>query len=724
MKVGIQPVFEAALHSHQIGDLSRAIAGYRKVIEQAPDFAPAHHYLGLLVYQQGDTEKAIALIHRALGLEPDLTEARYNLGNIFRELGRTAEAETCYGQTLQAEPQNADALLNLGTLLCERGAFAESESLLRRLIELAPGHPAAHAAFGALLLRTGRPQDALAEFRLAASRAPRETDILYNLGVAQATCGHARDAEATFRTVVRLAPGHDEAANNLGGALLAQRRHREAVPVFEGLVRRQPHHAGYLGNLAIALHGTGWLTAAEGAYRRALALEPGNATMHANLGTVLREQGWIENALAAYRQALTLDPQLSLARSNLLFALSFKEDADLSEVLAEHRRFDEIHARPLTRAARPHTNTRDPDRRLRVGYLSGDFRIHPCGFFLLPVIENHDHTEVESVCYSVGTGDDAFTRRFRSAASQWREMGALDDEALAGAIRADGIDILVECFGHMAGHRLLAVARKPAPVQVSFPMYPNTTGMQAVDYRLADPHIAPPSVDALYSEVLIRLPETHLCYEPRERSTLPASAMPFETNGYVTFGCFNNISKIGPRTVALWSRLLHSLPSARLVIKWLGLNDPGSGALPTAFAAHGIGPERLQLLGWADHPYEPFRDVDICLDPLRAAGGTTTCDALWMGVPVISAYDEKPHSRLGLSLLSNVGLSELVATGEDAYLQIACNLAANPQRLAALRKGLRERFMASPLMDGPRYTRFLEQAYRRIWQDWCRGGAA
>ena len=715
-------VFEAALKAHQAGDTDRAAAGYRMTLQLKPDFAPAQHYLGLVLYQQGETEQAIALIRRALTLDPRLAGAHYNLGNIFRELRRPKEAQASYRAALRSEPRNPATLHNLGTLLYEVNILDEAETVLRQLLALEPRHAEGRAALGALLLRTSRAREALNEFHEARKLAPRNPQLVYNLGVALLECGDARQAEAAFRTAVQIDPSNAEAVNNLGNALLAQHRHRDAVAILEDLVDRHPAHAGYRGNLAIAYHGVGRLTDSEQAYRRALTIEPENATLHANLGTVLRDQGRMNEAIAVYRQALALDRTLWFAQSNLLFALSFKEDADLAEVLAEHRRFDEVHTRLLTRAALPHANMRDPEKRLRVGYLSSDFRRHPCGFFLLPVLENHDASQIESFCYSTGKSSDAFTERFRSAANHWREVSALTDQALAETIRHDSIDILVECSGHMANHRLLAVARKPAPVQVSFPMYPNTTGMEAVDYRFADPYVAPASADDLYTETLIRLPETHLCYEPSDRLIEPAATMPMKRNGYVTFGCFNNISKLGPRTVALWSRLLRAIPSARLTLKWLGLNNAGDNPVVAGFAAHGIGPDRLQLSGWVDNHYEPYRDIDICLDPVRAAGGTTTCDALWMGVPVIALYDEKPLSRLGLGLLSNMGLEELVASDEEGYERIAMSLALDPQKLAALRSGLRERFMASPLMDGPRYTRFVEEAYRRIWRSWCRNG--
>lgn len=717
----LQSSFEAALRHHQAGDLAQAASGYEAALRINPAFAPAQHYLGLVRYQTGKPEEGISLIRRALALQPDLTEAHYNLGNIYRELGRGDEAAASYRTVLRAEPGNPGALGNLALLLKELGRTGEAEPLLRRLVKAAPGYADGHAALGAVLLETDRPDEALQHLRRAVDLTPGHAEAHYNLGRALFASGQTRPAEESFRTALQLNPRDAEAADALAHTLTTQQRNAEAAAIYRQLAQQYPDDVARQRSLGGALHRAGQLTAAIEIYRQALARGPGDSGTLTNLGSALRDQGRIDEAIDAYRQALKIDPGSTLARSSLLFTLSFKEDADTAEVAAEHRRFDEQHARPLTTAARPHANPRDPERRLRVGYLSADFRNHPGGIFQLPVLEHHDSSQIESYCFSVGRVSDSFTERFRRAAHHWRDVGALTDEGLAEAIRADGIDILVESFGHMAGNRLLAVARKPAPIQIAFPIYPNTSGLTAIDYRLMDPWVAPPSAEALFSETLFRLPETHLCYEPMDRQAPPALDLPMAKNGFITFGCFNNLAKIGPRTVALWARLLKELPSSRLVLKWLGMSDEGDASIAAAFASQGIDKSRLTLLGWSADPYEPYRGIDLCLDPVRAGGGTTTCDSLWMGVPVLTLYDSKPLSRMGLSLLSNVGLNELITADDDAYVRRAMELATQPGRLTAIRQGLRERFMASPVMDGARYTRFVEQAYREMWRRWCRG---
>lgn len=715
----IQSTFEAALQHHQAGDLHRAADGYEAVLRIDPGFAPALHYLGLVRHQAGNSQAAIDLVRRALALQPDLAEAHYNLGNLYRELGRREEAVTQYRATLRIEPDSPAALHNLAVLLKEADRSNEAEPLLRQLVRIAPGYAAGHTGLGAVLLETDRPGEALVHLRQAASLAPDDAETHYNLGRAHLAMADARSAERSFRNALRLNPRDANAYDDLGQSLLAQHRYADAAGVYEELVRHSPDNADYRRSLGTALHNDGRLSVAIATYRDALERQPDDTQTLTHLGNALQEQGRVEEAVAAYRQALAIDPHAALARSNLLFSLCFLEGADPQEVFGEHRRFDELHALPLTRAAEPPGNSTDPGRRLRIGYLSPDFRYHPGGHFLLPPIEHCDRDRFELFLYSTTRHADGFTERFQKAADHWRNVRALSDEGLTHTIRNDSIDILFECAGHMAGRRLLACARRPAPVQISFPLYPNTTGLSAMDYRITDPYFSPPDVDRYHSETLIRLPDAHVCYEPSDRTLAPSARPPRESGGRLTFGCFNNVAKIGPKTIALWSRILRAVPESRLALKWLGLNDSEESWFVDAFRRHGVSADRLVLSGRTPSPYAPYLEIDVALDPLHANGGTTTCDALWMGVPVISCPGSIPFSRVGLCHLTNVGLTDLLARGEDDYLEIAISLATDGERLRKLRWGLRERFARSPLMDGPRYARHLESELRRIWTLWC-----
>ncbi|MBM3548069.1 MAG: hypothetical protein FJX54_14055, partial [Alphaproteobacteria bacterium] len=407
--------------------------------------------------------------------------------------------------------------------------------------------------------------------------------------------------------------------------------------------------------------------------------------------------------------------------SDYLFALCFRDDVSREDVLAAHQAFDARHMQKLPRLpARPRAGE-DPARQLVVGYVSPDLRTHPGGNFLTPMIQHADPAGFRLIAYYSNDAEDEFTRLCRAHSQGWVPCKDLSDEALAQRIHQDRVDILVECAGHMARNRLGVFARKPAPVQVSFPLYPNTTGVAAIDYRIGDPYFTPPWLDRFYTEQVMRLPETCACYMPGFDGVVPAETLPARANGHVTFGSFNNIAKLSPTTLRLWARIMERVPTARLVIKWAGLDVPDPFWLSRRFRAAGIDLARTRFLGSTPSVYAPYRDIDICLDPHPANGGTTTSDALWMGVPVVTMAGDTTFARAGLGLVSNLGLPELATQDEAGYVDLAVSLASDLDRLEVLRTGLRERFAASPMMDGNRYVRHLETAYRKAWARWCAG---
>jgi predicted O-linked N-acetylglucosamine transferase (SPINDLY family) len=373
----------------------------------------------------------------------------------------------------------------------------------------------------------------------------------------------------------------------------------------------------------------------------------------------------------------------------------------------------------LASLQRPHTNDCSPDRRLRIGYVSPDFRSHPVGTFLLPLLESHDHQGFEIFCYSSVRVPDAITARCRAQADVWRDALGMSDEQLAGAIRDDRIDVLVDLTMHMADNRLLVFARKPAPVQVTYLAYCGTTGLAAMDYRLTDPYLDPPGRDEpFYCERSVRLPETYWCYRP-VIETSPAETLPASGTGQIVFGSLNNFCKVSDASLAAWSRLLQAVPGSRLLLH----AHAGSHRqrVCTLLAGQGVAAERLELIDFlpAGDYFDVYRRIDVALDPFPYGGGTTTCDALWMGVPVVSLAGATAVGRGGLSILSNVGLPDLVARDPGEYVEIAARLAGDLPRLRELRAALRDRMRKSPLMDAPRFARNVEAAYRRMWKEWC-----
>jgi predicted O-linked N-acetylglucosamine transferase (SPINDLY family) len=435
---------------------------------------------------------------------------------------------------------------------------------------------------------------------------------------------------------------------------------------------------------------------------------------------VLADLGRLDEARAAYERALALKPDYADVRSSVLMLLNYDPAQTPESLLAAHRAY--AAALPPLPAPAPHPNARDPERPLRIGYVSADFCAHPVGGFVRPVLAAHDPERVVVHAYSGRLVEDAVTTEIRGHAAAWRSTVGVDDAALDAQIRADGIDILVDLAGHTAGNRLSAFARKPAPIQVTWLGYPATTGLPAIDHRLSDAFADPPGAEAHGVEALVRLPGGFHCYVPAEAAP-DVAPPPARAQGHVTFGSFNNLSKVNDRVIAAWARVLAAVPHSRMLVKARPLADPDTRARYQAlFAQAGVASERVSLIAtaesWRDHMGQ-YGQVDVALDTFPYNGTTTTCDALWMGVPVIALRGDRHAGRVGVSLLSHIGLPELVAASLDDYVAAAAALAADPDRLATLRAGLRRRLIASPIGDPQRFTRALEDAYRALWRAWC-----
>jgi protein O-GlcNAc transferase len=517
-----------------------------------------------------------------------------------------------------------------------------------------------------------------------------------------------------YRGALSSRPDYVEAMVNLGVLLKRTGRLQEAAQCYRDALAIDPALAKLHNNLGNIEMEFGRLGIAEQCFRQAVALDPGLAMAHSNLGNVLKELGRLEEALACYREALRIEPDFAPAHSSLLLALNCVEGVDPAGVYAEHRDF----ARRLPGPGGPrHENSDRPEGPLRIGYVSGDLRDHPVAHFLEPVLARHDPASFRIFCYSNNAAVDAVTARIRALRVEWREVFGLSDEQVFDLVLRDGIDILVDLSGHTAFNRLGVFARKPAPVQVSWLGYLNTTGLDSMDYRIVDDHTAPAGLlDDFHSERLLRLPASQWCYEPP--SGAPAVAPPPSARkGRVTFASFSNFAKMGSATIGLWSRVLSRVEGSRLVLVRKGA-ESAAGDFKRRFASSGIDPERIEIL--PSRPFEQYLAlhdaVDVVLDTYPYAGATTTCHALWMGVPVVSLAGPWACSRSGASILCAAGLAEFVATDPDQYVGTAALLASDIPRLAELRAGLRERLKASPLLDVSGFTRDLENAYRSMWR--------
>ncbi len=456
-------------------------------------------------------------------------------------------------------------------------------------------------------------------------------------------------------------------------------------------------------------------------YEQALRLKPDYAEAYNNLGVARLAQGKLDEALACLRQALHLKPDYADAHNNLLLNMQYQPGITLAELAEVHAEFARQQATPFRAAWKPHENVLDPDRKLRLGLVSADLGVHPVGYFLIGAAENLDRSQMEIVCYSDRLGADAMTKRFQAVAAIWSNVIGLRDEELAEQIRADQIDLLVDLAGHTSGNRLLVFARKPAPIQLTWAGYVGTTGLTAIDYLVADRFYVPQEAERYYCERILRLPDAYVTYEPPTYAPL-VKPLPALTSGQITFGSFNNPLKITPEVVRVWAGILRRVPRSRLVLKYRGMSDAlAAGRFTEMFAVEGIEPGRLELLGFSPHAelLEHYNRIDIALDPFPFSGGLTTCEALWMGVPVVTCPGETFASRHSLSYLSVIGLNETICQSLSEYENCAVALAGDLPRLADLRLGLRRQVGSSPLCDSRRFARNLLAALRDAWRQYC-----
>jgi predicted O-linked N-acetylglucosamine transferase (SPINDLY family) len=753
----VEALLARGLQQRKAGQIAAAIDSYMQVLAFEPDHPYALHLLGEIAHRAGKDERAVELIERAVAKLPTLAEAYNNLGAAYQALGRLGEAEAAYRRAIELKPSLIVAGNNLGTVLRAQGNVIEARRQLERVLTLEPRSPEACINLGNLLRESGELAAAEDCYRIVTEECPDNAPGWNNLGILQIDMRRYEDACVSLQRAIELDPHSAEAHNNLGNALRELGRHDESLLSFERALLIRPHFAQALNNAGVALSERSRyveaaqyfrravdcdpeyvdaflnlgaslrfceeLTEAIACFDRALELEPDNKKGHNYRGLTLLEVGRVDDGLAALRRALELDAGYARARSNYLFGLNYDPKLTGPAMLVEHRVFDE----PFRAAApRDFANVRDPERRLRVAYISPDFKRHSCAFFIEPLVAAHDPREVEVYCYSDVHLPDAVTERIRQHVPQWRDTSKLRDREFIHAVLDDRIDIAVDLTGHTGNNRLCALGSLLAPIQISWLGYPCTTGMSAIGYRITD-GIADPAgaTDAHHSETLIRLPRTFLCYRPPDEAPAPGP-LPSRAGSPFTFGSFNNLPKVNDTVIAAWSAILHRVPGSRLLLKSRALaSAEPAERVRQAFAARGIDGARIELVGWVRDPaghLKLYDRIDLALDPFPYNGTTTTCEAMWMGVPVLTLAGDRHAARVGASLLTQVGLERLIAGTPEDYIARAAALAADRDTLAAIRGSLRGRMAASPLCDAAAFARDMEAAYRAVWRDWCAKG--
>ena len=568
--------------------------------------------------------------------------------------------------------------------------------------------------------QAGRLAEAEKGYRLILDSNPRHSDSLHLLGVIGLQMGHLAPALDLIQQAVDLRPDGAIYQSNLGQVLEQLGRFEDAEHAYQAAIASDPACAEAFNNWGRLLQSNDRLDEAESHFRKAIELNPEYAEPHTNIGNLLKDCGDLDGGIAAFRRAIELRPDLSMLHSNLLLTLHYHPDYSPAALAHEHSLWAKRHVLPLKSERTPHGNAPEPNRRLRIGYVSPDFREHPVARTMLPLLENHDRQTLELFAYADVAKPDAITAKIRDQCNHWRDTGTMSDTELAATVRDDGIDILVDLAAHSGRNRLLVFARKPAPVQITYLAYCSTTGVDAIDYRLTDRFLDPGTDDEPhYSEKSIRLPNCYWCCAAPvspEKQPPTTDRLP----GPPTFGCLNNFAKITDATLHLWTQLLQRAPQARLLV--YAREESHRSRLRRALQQAELDEARLTFVGRQplEHYLDTYRQIDIALDPFPYTGGMTTCDALWMGVPVVTLAGGRAVSRGGATLLSNVGLPELIAHDEARYVDIAASLLDDTDRLTAMRRDLRAQFESSPVMDAAQFARDIESVFRHVWHTWCR----
>ncbi|MDA1090696.1 MAG: tetratricopeptide repeat protein [Proteobacteria bacterium] len=682
----LQALIQEAAGKHHSGNLAEAETLYRQILDADPGHADANHLLGVIHIQTGHPDQAFQRINQAIKANPGVADYHGNLGTALRGLGRPGDARAAYEATIALNPEHAQAHYNLGLILHEQGLLDEAAQRYRQAIKITPDYAEAYCNLGNVLRELSQGIEAMAAYGKAIAINPDFADAHNNLGSAYLDAEETEKAEKCYRRAIDLNPDYADAHYNLGSALKKLGRRGEAIK----------------------------------SYQHAVAIDPNFARAHNNLGSAHLELGHLDEALACYLKGMALTPGPSRISNNYFHALLYDPDLTNEDLFDTYRRIvNERHPGPASAAADVQTAPPDLRGKLRIGYLSSDFHDHPVGHNTLALIGNHDHAKIDIFCYAHETKEDAITGQFKSHADHWRPITGLTDEEIAAQIRDDGIHIMVYLGGHFDNNRPSVATRRPAPIQVNL-FNGATTALDEMDYWITDCVVHPAnSVTEKFTEELVPV-SSFFVWRPPEDAP-PVSSLPAEETGFITFASFNKPCKINNAVLDLWSEVLRAVPNSRLMLKYKdyfatpSLRDNVLGH----FRAKAIAEDRIILINgddiFRDH-LACYAQADIGLDTFPFSGATTTFQALWMGVPVISLMTDRFIGRMGGALSTHVGLGNFAVDTPGEYVDQAAALAADIPRLKELRKTLRHRVADSPLCDGPGYAASVEQAFQDMWK--------
>jgi protein O-GlcNAc transferase len=722
----IDPQHADTLHllgvmAHQVGRLDVAVELIGKAIQLKNDVPAFHNNLGTTLQDQGKLDDAAASYKRALALNPDYAEAHINLGNAYKEQNNFDDAIVHYRRALALKPDFAETHNNLGTVLKTLEKFDEAIECYRRAIALKPDYAEAYNNLGNVFWLQGNLDEALTHYQRAIDLNPDYPETHNSMGTILKFRGRFEEALASYQHAIVLRPDYAEAYFNMGSLLMERRQYSDAIKCFLRAIALKPDYAEAHINLGQSYRAEDKIDDAITEFKSALAIKPDSIEALGSLGSANMVHGKIDEGMEYFRQAIAINPNSVMIYNNLLFAMIYAASVSPQQLAALSREFGEKLADPLLRQ-RPLIRNPDPERKLRIGYVSPDFRQHAVNYFFESLLRLHDRQKFEIFAYSGVNHEDAVTARLKQKFDHWRNILTLNDDEAADLIETDEIDILVDLAGHTGGSRLPVFARKPAPVQVTWLGYPATTGMKAIDYRITDVHAEPPGMtEHLNAETLWRLPEIFCCYQAHENGPNVIDHPPFDDNGYITFGCFNNFTKVTDVVMETWARILAQVPESRLLLEIRGLDSPQFRAVTESRMRNsGLPLDRIILEPRKKaNQFVLSNRIDLALDPFPCNGGTTSMDTLWMGVPFVTLAGEHFVSRMGVTILTNAGMPELIAKNTDEYVELAVKLGLDRDRLRGLRHNLRQKVAASPLMNQVTFARNMEAAYREMWRKWC-----
>lgn len=710
--------FDQALKYHQEGNIKASLESFQQARSVSPDEPEIWFNIGACLKDLKQPEQALEAVTKAVELAPDNIQFLTDKIGLLDALGKTEEADTAFRKAAQLSPLNAEIRMQMGFRAFEKGALEVAIGAFQEGLAIDPNHFLCHYNLGVALGQLDRIEESAIHHQKATMLDPASRDAWFNFGWALLHLNKFDKAEEAFRRANELRPNEKTSLYNLALALRNQGNLDEALAILadnEGLF---VDYADAIYLRAQILQSLYRPIDAIHFYQQALSVKPDHPQSLENMGFLLGEQGDLEAAIAYTKKAMAISPNTEVGRGNLMYFYSYLPGFSAEEATASITDWADRYAPKVDHSTISFYNDLVPDRRLRIGYVSPDFRYHVSNRFVLPLLEGHNRDRVELFLYAQTRKEDSITDIYRSHADHWFDTSDVSDLDVVQKIREDKIDILIDLGGHTSNNRILVFGHRPAPIQITWLGYGNTSGLKEMDYFLGDENLVPKGYDHLFSEKVIRLPGTFMCYRPWTEMD-EVAPLPAEKNGYVTFASMSRSVRYNNKVRALWARVLETVPNSKLMLFTSALADlPFRECIKNHFVKSGIPEDRLILDATRDW-WTAYHRADIFLDSFPQNNGTTIFDSLWMGVPVITLQDRPPVGRLGTSIISHLNMDDWITDTEDAYIQKAITAASDLRDLAALRASLRQKMEQSPLRNEKQFVTDMESMYTTLWQGYC-----